>query len=203
MLAMQILQDMHMAEMSNTQSLTLKRHRERRRADEVHSRSRSSTLHRPTPNISHHSESLLNLRHRRPQPEYKHLRDTLHCSKCICFISRIPLIHTHLKLLSSLYEVMMDDEHEPKKHLRSAHKKLPIASYLFNYFYETPPLLPGSSIKVFTWKSSFCCQRPGSSNFPLFDYPFRKLFCIFKFREIMPIFTSVLLEHQILIFSKG
>ena len=155
---MQTLQDMHTTEMSNTQSLTLKRHRERRKTDEIHNRSRSSTLHRTS---HHYHETTSNTTHKRPQLKYKRLRDTLYCTKSILFISRIPVINAHLKLLNSLYEAMMESGAKSHHHSHHNTNELSVASYLFNYLYNIPPLHPGSSIKIYTCKSSICCQRPG------------------------------------------
>ena len=95
--AMDTLQQMHMAELSNAQSRTLYSH-----LGHVHSRSPK--------------------RHMGPQiagKSYDLRRDTLYCTKCIALISQLPLIASLEQLLRDLLEVALNISKEPDLPLES------------------------------------------------------------------------------------
>jgi len=52
-------------------------------------------------------------------------------------------------------------------------------------------------MKFFFWFST------GVSELPLFDFSLWKMFHCLKIKDIIQLFTSVLLEHQILLYSSG
>ena len=130
--AMQTLQAMHMAELSNTQSRTLYSH-----LGPVYGRSpiseRKSDLA---------SSGLV----------YDEKKDVLYCTKCICVISRLPLVWSFSKLLQSLHDLVMAEE---------TTTSLPLASYIYNMIHEVSMPGPGQSMRLITCKGSIVCQRPG------------------------------------------
>jgi hypothetical protein len=166
-LAMQTLQAMHMAELSNAQSRTLYLH-----LGPVYSRSPKSEKKSDMISVGQ---------------VYDQKKDTLFCTKCICFISRLPLIWTYSKLLQSLHDLVMADEQLDS-----------LPCYIYNMIHELPLFAPGRSMRITTYKGSIISQRPGNNELPLLDYPLREVFDLLNVHGVLTIFCSILLEHQIL-----
>lgn len=131
-LAMQTLQAMHMAELSNTQSRTLYPH--------------LSPAH-----TTHSLPSGKSLIQMAAGKVYDQRKDVLYGTKCISIVSRLPLVSTFNDFLQSLYELVMD----------SAPPNLPLCSYIYNIIHEVPLLPPGRSMRIAIPKQSIVCQRPG------------------------------------------
>lgn len=130
--AMQTLQAMHMAELSNTQSRTLY--------------PRLSPAHTTHSLPSGKSLGLLSA-----GKVYDQKKDMLYGTKCIAIVSRLPLVCTFSEFLQSLYELVMD--REPPE--------LPLCSYIYNVIHEVPLLPPGRSMRIAIPKQSIVCQTPG------------------------------------------
>ena len=129
--AMQTLQAMHMAELSNIQSRTLYSH-----LGHVHSRS-PKRGHRPDPQIMGRV--------------FDHRKDNLYGSKSISIVSQLPLVNTFEKILKSLLELIQSPEMP----------RIPLESYIYNMIYEIPVPPPGRSMKITTYSQHLICQRPG------------------------------------------
>lgn len=129
--AMQTLQAMHMAELSNTQSRTLYPH-----LSPAHSH--GSPQHQSPDKIS-------------TGKMYDQKKDTLYGTKCISIISRLPLVSTFEQFLQSLYDVVL--EQDPPA--------LALTSYIYSIIHEVPVLPPGRSMRLAFPNQLIVCQRPG------------------------------------------
>lgn len=130
--AMQTLQDMHMAELSNAQSRTLYSHL-------------SVPVYKRSPKLSRKLDSKVvgNI--------YNIRKDTLFVTKCISVISYLPLISTFEKFLRLVYENVISVK-EPD---------VPVESYICNVIYEIPLPQAGQSLTFNIAGQCLLCQRPG------------------------------------------
>ncbi|XP_068134357.1 LOW QUALITY PROTEIN: DENN domain-containing protein 5B [Hyperolius riggenbachi] len=119
-------------------------------------------------------------------------RDTLYVSKCICLITPLPFMQACKKFLSQLYRAVTSPQPPP----------LPLESYIHNILYEVPLPPPGRSLKFYGVYEPIVCQRPGPSELPLSDYPLRETFELLGLENLVQLFTCVLLEMQILLYSQ-
>nr|XP_042705922.1 DENN domain-containing protein 5B isoform X3 [Chrysemys picta bellii] len=119
-------------------------------------------------------------------------RDTLYVSKCICLITPLPFMQACKKFLIQLYKAVTSQQPPP----------LPLESYIHNVLYEVPLPPPGRSLKFYGVYEPIVCQRPGPSELPLSDYPLREAFELLGLENLVQVFTCVLLEMQILLYSQ-
>ncbi|XP_066561382.1 DENN domain-containing protein 5B isoform X13 [Amia ocellicauda] len=119
-------------------------------------------------------------------------RDTLYVSKAICLITPLPFMHACRKFLSQLHRAVTSQQPPP----------LPLESYIHNVLYEVPLPPPGRSLKFHSVYEPVVCQRPGPSELPLADYPLREAFELLGVENLVQLFTCVLLEMQILLYSQ-
>ncbi|XP_073506205.1 DENN domain-containing protein 5B isoform X1 [Phyllobates terribilis] len=119
-------------------------------------------------------------------------RDTLYVSKCICLITPLPFMQSCKKFLSQLYKAVSSPQPPP----------LPLESYIHNILYEVPLPPPGRSLKFYGVYEPIVCQRPGPNELPLSDYPLRETFELLGLENLVQLFTCVLLEMQILLYSQ-
>ncbi|XP_074862698.1 DENN domain-containing protein 5B isoform X1 [Carettochelys insculpta] len=119
-------------------------------------------------------------------------RDTLYVSKCICLITPLPFMQACKKFLIQLYKAVTSQQPPP----------LPLESYIHNLLYEVPLPPPGRSLKFYGVYEPIVCQRPGPSELPLSDYPLREAFELLGLENLVQVFTCVLLEMQILLYSQ-
>lgn len=120
-------------------------------------------------------------------------RDTLYVSKCICLITPLPFMQACKKFLIQLYKAVTSQQPPP----------LPLESYIHNILYEVPLPPPGRSLKFYGVYEPIICQRPGPNELPLSDYPLREVFELLGLENLVQVFTCVLLEMQILLYSQG
>lgn len=120
-------------------------------------------------------------------------RDTLYVSKSICLITPLPFMQACKKFLIQLYKAVTSQQPPP----------LPLESYIHNILYEVPLPPPGRSLKFYGVYEPVICQRPGPSELPLSDYPLREAFELLGLENLVQVFTCVLLEMQILLYSQG
>ncbi|KAF7242749.1 DENN domain-containing protein 5B [Varanus komodoensis] len=119
-------------------------------------------------------------------------RDTLYVSKCICLIAPLPFMQACKKFLIQLYKAVTSQQPPP----------LPLESYIHNVLYEVPLPPPGRSLKFYGVYEPIVCQRPGPSELPLSDYALREAFELLGLENLIQVFTCVLLEMQILLYSQ-
>ncbi|XP_053890571.1 DENN domain-containing protein 5B isoform X2 [Malaclemys terrapin pileata] len=119
-------------------------------------------------------------------------RDTLYVSKCICLITPLPFMQACKKFLIQLYKAVTSQQPPP----------LPLESYIHNVLYEVPLPPSGRSLKFYGVYEPIICQRPGPSELPLSDYPLREAFELLGLENLVQVFTCVLLEMQILLYSQ-
>lgn len=168
--AMQTLQAMHHAELSNAQSRTLYPELE-------------SSL----------EQSPMTHRKARPRPHtiYDINSDKLYVTKCIALISQLPFVSSAHQYLKQLHETVIAD----------SQKQLPLECFVYNILYEVPLPPPGRSMKFYGVTQPIFCQRPDVNELPLFDFSLWKLFQLMDIRNILMVFRSILLEHQVLFYS--
>ncbi|XP_072340394.1 DENN domain-containing protein 5B isoform X2 [Scyliorhinus torazame] len=119
-------------------------------------------------------------------------RDTLYVSKCICMITPLPFMQACRKFLLQVHKAVSSLQPPP----------LPLESYIHNVLYEVPLPPPGRSLKFSGVYGPVICQRPGLSELPLFDFPLREAFELLGLENLVQLFTCVLLEMQILLYSQ-
>ncbi|KAM6153927.1 DENN domain-containing protein 5B isoform 2-T2 [Erethizon dorsatum] len=119
-------------------------------------------------------------------------RDTLYVSKSICLITPLPFMQACKKFLIQLHKAVTSQQPPP----------LPLESYIHNILYEVPLPPPGRSLKFYGVYEPIICQRPGPSELPLSDYPLREAFELLGLENLVQVFTCVLLEMQILLYSQ-
>ncbi|XP_073079473.1 DENN domain-containing protein 5B isoform X9 [Manis javanica] len=119
-------------------------------------------------------------------------RDTLYVSKSICLITPLPFMQACKKFLTQLYQAVSSQQPPP----------LPLESYIHNILYEVPLPPPGRSLKFYGVYEPVICQRPGPNELPLSDYPLREAFELLGLENLVQVFTCVLLEMQILLYSQ-
>ncbi|MEE6477700.1 hypothetical protein FKM82_011596 [Ascaphus truei] len=123
---------------------------------------------------------------------YEINKDTLYVSKCICLISPLPFMQACKKFLTQLYKAVTSQQPPP----------LPLESYIYNLLYEVPLPPLGRSLKFSGVYEPIVCQRPGPNELPLSDYPLRETFELLGLENLVQLFTCVLLEMQILLYSQ-
>ena len=135
---MQMLQAMHIAELSNAQSRTLYSHL----GDPVHQRS---------PKLAKRPGSLSCGR------MYDMRQDVLYCTRTIAVISPLPLIATFERLLRALHRLAVAEGGAGG----DGGEILPLESYVYNIIYKVPLPPPGRSLKLtIPGGVNIVCQRP-------------------------------------------
>ncbi|XP_066556954.1 DENN domain-containing protein 5A isoform X3 [Amia ocellicauda] len=123
---------------------------------------------------------------------YDITRDTLYVSKCICLITPMAFIQACRKVLEQLHQAVTSPQPPP----------LPLESYIFNILYEVPLPPSGRSLKFSGVYGPIVCQRPSTSELPLFDFPINQVFELLGVENVIQLFTCALLEIQILLYSQ-
>uniref|UniRef100_A0A8C1Y7Y9 DENN/MADD domain containing 5B n=1 Tax=Cyprinus carpio TaxID=7962 RepID=A0A8C1Y7Y9_CYPCA len=123
---------------------------------------------------------------------YDSVRDTLYVSKAMCLITPMPFMHSCKGFLSQVHRAVISHQPPP----------LPLESYIYNILYEVPLPPPGRSLKFHGVYEPILCQRPGVGELPLADFPLSEAFRLLGVENLVQIFTCVLLEMQILLYSQ-
>uniref|UniRef100_A0A673JZ53 DENN domain-containing protein 5B n=1 Tax=Sinocyclocheilus rhinocerous TaxID=307959 RepID=A0A673JZ53_9TELE len=126
------------------------------------------------------------------QGGYDSVRDTLYVSKAMCLITPMPFMHACKRFLSQVHRAVISHQPPP----------LPLESYIYNILYEVPLPPPGRSLKFHGVYEPILCQRPGVGELPLADFPLSEAFQLLGVENLVQIFTCVLLEMQILLYSQ-
>ncbi|EMP38306.1 DENN domain-containing protein 5A [Chelonia mydas] len=119
-------------------------------------------------------------------------RDTLYVSKCICLITPMSFMKACKKVLEQLHQAVTSLQPPP----------LPLESYIYNILYEVPLPPAGRSLKFSGVYGPIICQRPSTSELPLFDFPVKEVFELLGVENVVQLFTCALLEFQILLYSQ-
>uniref|UniRef100_A0AAR2L8F8 UDENN domain-containing protein n=1 Tax=Pygocentrus nattereri TaxID=42514 RepID=A0AAR2L8F8_PYGNA len=119
-------------------------------------------------------------------------RDTLYVSKAICLITPMPFMHACRRFLSQLHRAVVSHQPPP----------LPLESYVYNVLYEVPLPPPGRSLKFHGVYEPILCQRPGPNELPLADFPLGEAFQLLGAENLVQLFTCILLEMQVLLYSQ-
>lgn len=123
---------------------------------------------------------------------YDYTQDILFVTKCICLITPLPAIVSCCKFLEGLYNLAID----------KTPSSLPLESYVYNILYEVPLPSAGRSLKFSCFGKHVLCQRPGNGELPFFEYSYKEFFLTLGVENAIQLFTSVLLENQVLLFSE-
>ncbi|XP_056091707.1 DENN domain-containing protein 5B isoform X2 [Rhinichthys klamathensis goyatoka] len=123
---------------------------------------------------------------------YDSVRDTLYVSKAMCLITPMPFMHACKRFLSQIHLAVTSHQPPP----------LPLESYVYNILYEVPLPPPGRSLKFHGVYEPILCQRPGVGELPLADFPLGEAFRLLGVENLVQLFTCVLLEMQILLYSQ-
>uniref|UniRef100_A0A672JB75 DENN/MADD domain containing 5A n=1 Tax=Salarias fasciatus TaxID=181472 RepID=A0A672JB75_SALFA len=119
-------------------------------------------------------------------------RDTLYVSKCICLITPMAFAQACRKVLQQLHQAVSCPQPPP----------LPLESYIYNILYEVPLPPSGRSLKFSGVYGPVVCQRPSTSELPLFDFAISEMFNLLGVENVLQLFTCALLEMQILLYSQ-
>ncbi|XP_043915047.1 DENN domain-containing protein 5A isoform X2 [Protopterus annectens] len=119
-------------------------------------------------------------------------RDTLYVSKCICLITPMSFVQACKKVLEQLHQAVTSPQPPP----------LPLESYIYNILYEVPLPPAGRSLKFSGVYGPVVCQRPSTSELPLFDFPIKEVIELLGLENVVQLFTCALLEFQILLYSQ-
>ncbi|XP_069674606.1 DENN domain-containing protein 5B isoform X2 [Periplaneta americana] len=181
--AMQVLQQMHLTELSSSHIGSGSRRS--RAAGLGHDAHNTRSLPRHF-KLSTHQQGAA-------QSYYDTTKDTLYVSKSIALICQLPYVYAARKFLSGLHRLVS----------APCPGQLSIESYVHNLLYEVPTPQPGRSIRFSCpLADSVVIQRPGSiEELPLFDFSLRELFTLLGVDCLIQLFTCVLLEHQVLLCS--
>ncbi|XP_034019109.1 DENN domain-containing protein 5B [Thalassophryne amazonica] len=123
---------------------------------------------------------------------YDSSRDTLYVSKALCLITPMPFLHACRHFLIQLHKAVAVASSPP----------LPLESYIYNILYEVPLPAPGRSLKFHGVYEPIICQRPGTGELPLADFPLGEAFRLLGVENLVQVFTCTLLEMQILLYSQ-
>lgn len=119
--------------------------------------------------------------------------DALYATKCLCFITSLPIFQPTRSYLEQLYAISVGNDRG----------SLPIESYLYNLLYETSLPGPGVMLKLHGPLDLITWRLPGNEELPLCDYSFRAFFESISLKNILQLLTCVLLEQQILLKANG
>ncbi|XP_047675116.1 DENN domain-containing protein 5B isoform X3 [Tachysurus fulvidraco] len=119
-------------------------------------------------------------------------QDTLYVSKALCLITPMPFMHACRRFLAQLHRAVTAQQPPP----------LPLESYVHNVLYEVPLPPPGRSLKFHAVYEPIVCQRPGPAELPLADFPLGEAFRLLGVENLVQLFTCVLLEMQVLLYSE-
>lgn len=119
-------------------------------------------------------------------------RDTLYVSKCICLITPMAFPQACRKVLQQLHQAVTSPQPPP----------LPLESFIYNILYEVPLPPSGRSLKFSGVYGPVVCQRPSTSELPLFDFAISEMFNLLGVENVLQLFTCALLEMQILLYSQ-
>ncbi|XP_021965831.1 DENN domain-containing protein 5B isoform X2 [Folsomia candida] len=131
------------------------------------------------------------------QSFYDASKDTLYVSKAIALICPLPFVQAPHTFLLALHRRAILSATSS-----ASDPSLEAAIYHFLYHVPLPP--PGRSLRLETlWGESLTCLNPSAVNrLPLCDYFMGDLFRLLDLDSFLQLFTCVLLENQVLLYSR-
>jgi hypothetical protein len=175
-----------------------------------YSSSSSSLVHHKQNSLSNNNTNVLGTPPTPPPPlslssttnsgrttsHYSMFKDRLYASKCICLVSQYPFNKAFQRILRTLYDMVE----------RTDLLGISLESHLYNLLYEIPAPRPGQLVEFYVGcKPTYAYMPDYSSNgveLPLFDYDLFEFFRIFGVNNMINLYMTALLEHQILLHSK-
>lgn len=129
---------------------------------------------------------------------YDITKDTLYVTKSITLVCQFAYAHVAEVFLTNLYKCLP----------RTPGARLSLESYVYNILYDVKIPDNGKSIRIYlppeqpnSTPINIILQRPKSTELPLLDFPLRILFDL-GVELVVELFTSVLLENQVLLISE-
>ncbi|CAD5216658.1 unnamed protein product [Bursaphelenchus xylophilus] len=150
-----------------------------------HGHQQTHTLPR---NIS--STSRRNFSHR--ESYYDSTNKNIFVSKSICVIQRLPILFSTQHLLCSLYIAGFT----PKR------SEFSLEQLIYWALHQVPLPIPGTSLQCDYGGLELAVRRPAFGDLHFFDYPMCDLFGLLDVETFVRLFTSFMLEHQILLCSR-
>ncbi|CAL8078926.1 unnamed protein product [Orchesella dallaii] len=126
------------------------------------------------------------------QSFYDSSKDTLYVTKAIALICPLPYVQAAQRFLTGIFKYLR----------RRSDEDISLESYVYHLLYYVPLPPPSRSVKLTYFGDSITCPRPKSSELPLFDYFMSDLFRLLDLDSFLQLFTCVLLENQVLLYSK-
>jgi DENN domain-containing protein 5 len=125
--------------------------------------------------------------------DYNVKKDKLYACKCICLLSQMPFNFSFGQILKTLYDMVKNTDLLGIK----------IESHLFNLLCEVPMPLDGQLMKFFVGCKAVHTYRPPRDSLPLFEYDLFDFFKLLNVNNAINLYITALMEHQILLYSKG
>lgn len=129
---------------------------------------------------------------------YDITKDTLYVTKSITLVCQFPYAHVSEIFLTNLYKCLP----------RAPGARLSLESYVYNMLYDIKVPDTGKSIRIYlppeqpnSTPINIILQRPKATELPVLDFPLRVLFNL-GVELVVELFTSVLLENQVLLISE-
>lgn len=177
--AMQILQSMHLTELSSGNGDT-----------GTHKRQKFTQIDHNTQSLPRHFK-LSSQQNRSALSYYDFTKDSLYVCKSIALISQHAYVQAPCQFLNSLYNLWLSQA------------DLSIESYVFYILYEVTMPGPGTSLSFISYPdiTTYLVSSGVEHELPHFDFPIRQVFMLMGVDVFIQLFTCVLLEKQILICS--
>jgi hypothetical protein len=126
---------------------------------------------------------------------YNIFKDRLYASKCICLISQYPFNKPFSKILHTLYDMVEQTDL----------LGISLESHLHNLIYDIPSPTNGRLLRFHIGCKAINLYMPDYANgneLPLFDYNLFEFFRLLGVSNMINLYITGLLEHQILLYSK-
>jgi hypothetical protein len=124
---------------------------------------------------------------------YNANRDKLYASKCICVLSQMPFNFAFHRILHTLYDMVKNIDL----------LGISLESHIYNILYELPQPIPGKLMQFHIGCKPVNVHLPDNNELRLFEYDLFEFFKLLGVNNVINLFTTALLEHQILLYSKG
>lgn len=126
---------------------------------------------------------------------YNILKDRLYASKCICVVSQQPFNKAFNRILQTLYDMVEQTDL----------LGISLESHIYNLIYEVSMPMPKQLMQFHVGCKATQVYMPdylSGKDLPLFDYDLSEFFRLLGVSNVINLFVTALLEHQILLYSK-